>query len=183
MGDDLKPFNFTPDLSNSKSARRALYSASLITFIVANLTFTSTKFGLFGLEVVFEQERLVAVGQISVFILLVVFFLRASPGFSDLLAERRSDKINRKHNHESLNLEQLWNAPDQYQDGPDGDRNRMSVEQTHEMNSYTSKRISRFRFLTFSAEIVVSYLLPAGLGLWAISQPNGLRLLTDIILQ
>lgn len=175
----LGDINLIPEMNTSKSARRALYSASVATLGIANLTFISTKLSVLKLEVSFEQERLVAVGQIAVFIFLVVFLLRASSGFSDLLVNNKSIKMRRQHSIEKFNWEQNWNTPDQYQDDPKAELNEMSLRQTRQLNTLASRRLKLSQFFTLVAEVVVSYLLPVGLGLIAIFHPHGLRILTD----
>lgn len=168
-----------PDYDSLKSSRKALYAASFSVLLLANLNFTSTKFGLLGLEIHFDQSRLVALGQILLAILLIVFLLRSLPSYISIFSDFWANRIKFWHMQASDDLDNIWIPGREHDDGPSGDRDRLQEILEWKIKKLENSKMKWSARLTFFVWIVVDLFIPFGIAFIAITEPYALSTLVD----
>jgi hypothetical protein len=96
----LSDTNIVPvdlDPKDSKVARRTLLTTAYFTLILANLNILSEQVSFFGVSIELDQDKLIALGQVSTFALFIVYIVKELPNLNVLLHVRATRRINARH--------------------------------------------------------------------------------------
>lgn len=84
-----------------KKVRRSLLAVSIITIFICNMQLTASTLNILGLELVFDQDRLVAFGQIASGLLLLIFVFKSAPLYLSSLQDMESRRLARQEKSET----------------------------------------------------------------------------------
>ncbi|MDO6589173.1 hypothetical protein DS901_04035 [Loktanella sp. D2R18] len=173
------------DPKNSKVARRTLLTTAYFTLILANLNILSEQVSFFGVSIELDQDKLIALGQVSTFALFIVYIVKELPNLNVLLHVRTTRRINASHkfarNSLSGRLEMEYRQPDQYDDLPNSDIQALEIQLKNEKESVDQRAANRSANLTFISDVFSCYIVPVLMAIPAISCPTSLgQLLTYI---
>ena len=89
--DELIAGRFTS--KDSTKSRKALVTSALLTIIVSSIVIVSDQISLLGFTIKVEQQSLIAFGQITTLLLLIVFLFRVFPEYIPLFREYSLKKV------------------------------------------------------------------------------------------
>jgi hypothetical protein len=164
------------DPENAMAARRSLLTFSIITFLVANLTFLSDRFLFFGFLIAVTQTELVALGRILSGIMLSAFLLKDLPNWIASISSIHSKRVQLKQTKEAMSLAENYGYHDE--DYVNYDEFK-EMQGNHETN--LKRIIGNYQKTAFSFEalgtVILTIVLPIVIGLLAILQPYSLKAL------
>ena len=161
------------DNSEPTKIRTSLLTISLLTVFFANITFASNELSFLGLEIIIEQPRLVAFGQIASTFLLLTFIIRSLPGAIkgyENIFERRMEKRKSIALHR-IQYEYFGDDPAPPSYGPEGETQDVEAEFAS-ARWRLNRLVERLFFVTsLLAMALLDYGLPVGVGVLAARYP------------
>jgi len=161
------------DNSTESKARRNVLVASGSTLLAANLRFTNNSLDLFGLKIAVEPDRIVAVGQLLCFLLILIFITRSMPRIIETIKLSWTNRFVKREHSELLDLRfELFGADDDTSpDTPEGDFSHAQVRLMR-IREETQSRFDFWHNCALSlANVFVDFVLPTAFGLTAILYP------------
>jgi len=168
------------DPENAKAARRSLLTFSIITLLVANLTFLSDRFSFFGFLIAVTQTELVALGRILSSIILSAFLLMDFPNWIASISSIHSNRVQLKQTKAAMSLAEDYGYHEEGYENYDEFR---EMQNDHETN--LKRIIGNYQKTAFSFEavgkIILTIVLPIAIGLIAIFKPYSLKALIQYL--
>ena len=97
--------------------RKSLYVSSIFTMVVANSSFLTQSLTVFGLSIAIDQRDIIAVGKLSVGVLLSIFCIQAVSGILDLVKKIQTvsfEKWNEEAKREISQIELEIHRPNEF---------------------------------------------------------------------
>lgn len=164
------------DHSDAPKTRAAVLSAAIFKMVLANLTLATDRIALLGLEVIVQQDRLVAMGRIVTSVLLGLFVLRSVPGLIEAWRLLRIARL--EHSEARARTEVIetfgLDAPGPPEYGPHAEIDEIESNHAH-LRWQTERRVETLNFrFGIALSLSIDLLFPAAVALTAIFYPEAI---------
>jgi aspartyl-tRNA synthetase len=164
--------NYT-DHADEKKTRKSLLAVAITTIFLGNMEISSSTLTIFGLELVFDQDRLMAFGQIATSVLLVIFIFRSLPIYIASLHKISLNRLSQKENVTKKEWRVSWDVdvPAESKDGPDGEYQAIHHKFEYLRNQADQKFSTLIAIATAIAVVFVDFGVPLCIGFIAAVEP------------
>ncbi|MCF8487429.1 MAG: hypothetical protein K9G71_19730 [Rhodobacteraceae bacterium] len=171
--------SFIIDSESIEKARRALFGASILLLFFSSLNFLSDEFNFFGLRVAVSHDRLIIIGQLSVFYLMVRFL---SMSASELIKWTHLKLTQVDENWEKVTVANFPSFDQEPYDGYSEDPEEWELKFSEDRKKRVLRRslVERsYSYFNVSIGFLYNFIVPVILGMSSILEPRSLSRFLD----